>query len=1309
MVNYEIMRLNRNENLFYAFVKFVGENTDHAFVYKLTDLNKIRRNQIYNDRNPEYNFKLKGDCSNIKINQIILCALKHSRFSLAKIVSTDFNGSVINEDETSFIDWYSFDEPIIFNNISLSNVKDISDSISVQIFYERNGFLGKKIEKEDLKNDLKTKMKMGISHLLEGSDKINQKILNVFKSICKSEEYTSFLEYNFNNQLEEEKWMENETSVISFITKWNRIAPELLNIHSIGRESIFDILFELWLDEQLPINFYKNYLIDVSVKYYSNKYGNSIEKSAIQKDLLRPHREEIGNKFTIYYKNELLIDTFSAYLILKDLTEICAFPINQEDFQNKINNSLSPKLRYQRWVEDPEVESFPDEIKDLVLKNLADLNLEKQSIVLNQLDIDELSDIINGFKPPENEENHNRLLEALRFRLQCELNIISFDIESDEKSIFEIAWNDNFQWISFEDQITAESHLDQFANKIRANVDLIVGQNIIDFDCKVLNQKGIDFDENKIWDTLRVEMFLSPYQKHYALSTKHSAKEDAEFTLDLFVNQLIRILIAFEDDNELIKRFFPENQIRLIEEIQKTISTSWIDPSLLDAQQKKFYRPIPKRSYYVRETLDILKNSEDRLKIILGPDMIRKKFLEQANFKFDNIREELDFQVLSESKIQSNQQLENWLKVVLLSFIRASKKQEIIPYWGKLPGVLRNRLIARNNSNSGIDPFSIVETDSLLPDVPFFLTPEELQRLSPKFENKTYDVVTVLPNLITLTQKKLIRENISSDELREKINDDQFWLTFPRGQSFVTLNPEQYEKFGVAEMHYSNYFVEKLRISHYRIWANVPWESLLEKLPIKNQFEVNESINIKRRTPAYFVKIKNRQRDIIRLNPESLYRAEYWAFQKEILEQIVLSSDKTPCVLLLKDSYELERLEDFFRNIGYYIPRREASLARRLELIQKSRQKKRLLIEEIKDFERILDSNHQGNLNLIWESLNFAGNYQVCKNSRLLERINQKIQLQFKSEVKAIDDFEKTDSNSQNTYLHLSLNKPKLDFFRNLLSKNTEETGLRYELWVLDSRIEEFPNLAADWGASVRTISLPEDDKQYKRNLEIARNAIGGVQSDKEIPFSKEETIDKLADLFLPAEYSWYSEQIPYLELIISGTQDQLVTLPTGGGKSLLFQAPALFKSAFTNRLTIVVTPLKALMEDQVIALQNKGFIGSVDYINSDRGSDVNVIYKSIASGEISLLYITPERFRSRSFMNVLHFRMQMDGRLEYAVFDEAHCISQWGHEFRPDYFNSAKVIKNLKKETEEEFPLLLFSATISSRIFEDIKTIFYD
>jgi ATP-dependent DNA helicase RecQ len=128
-----------------------------------------------------------------------------------------------------------------------------------------------------------------------------------------------------------------------------------------------------------------------------------------------------------------------------------------------------------------------------------------------------------------------------------------------------------------------------------------------------------------------------------------------------------------------------------------------------------------------------------------------------------------------------------------------------------------------------------------------------------------------------------------------------------------------------------------------------------------------------------------------------------------------------------------------------------------------------------------------------------------------------------------------------------------------------------------------------------------------------------------------------------------------------------LVIMPTGGGKSLCYQVPALVHatgSASEGRapLTLVLSPLIALMKDQVDALRQRGV--DATYINSSlRKPDRDARYRAVAEQQYAMLYVTPERFRKPEFLEVISHR---DIRL--LAVDEAHCISEWGHDFRPDY-----------------------------------------
>ena len=144
--------------------------------------------------------------------------------------------------------------------------------------------------------------------------------------------------------------------------------------------------------------------------------------------------------------------------------------------------------------------------------------------------------------------------------------------------------------------------------------------------------------------------------------------------------------------------------------------------------------------------------------------------------------------------------------------------------------------------------------------------------------------------------------------------------------------------------------------------------------------------------------------------------------------------------------------------------------------------------------------------------------------------------------------------------------------------------------------------------------------------------------------------------------------------------------MPTGGGKSLCFQIPALVharnyltqpdRQSTKPPLTLVLSPLVALMKDQVDTLQRKGI--EATFVNSslDR-NERNRRYQQIANGEFCLLYVTPERFRKEGFVTVLDQR-----EVVLLAVDEAHCISEWGHDFRPDYTRVGEFRQYLKNPT---------------------------
>ncbi len=160
------------------------------------------------------------------------------------------------------------------------------------------------------------------------------------------------------------------------------------------------------------------------------------------------------------------------------------------------------------------------------------------------------------------------------------------------------------------------------------------------------------------------------------------------------------------------------------------------------------------------------------------------------------------------------------------------------------------------------------------------------------------------------------------------------------------------------------------------------------------------------------------------------------------------------------------------------------------------------------------------------------------------------------------------------------------------------------------------------------------------------------------------------------------------ISAILSG-KDVFAVMPTGSGKSLCYQLPALM----TGGLTLVVSPLKSLMKDQVEALNAKGIPAA--YLNSSMNYyDIQIVREGVKSGLYRLLYVSPERLSDKSFI-----RLAVGADISVVAVDEAHCISQWGTEFRPAYLKIAQFISALPRR-----PIVgAFTATATKRVKKDI------
>ena len=212
------------------------------------------------------------------------------------------------------------------------------------------------------------------------------------------------------------------------------------------------------------------------------------------------------------------------------------------------------------------------------------------------------------------------------------------------------------------------------------------------------------------------------------------------------------------------------------------------------------------------------------------------------------------------------------------------------------------------------------------------------------------------------------------------------------------------------------------------------------------------------------------------------------------------------------------------------------------------------------------------------------------------------------------------------------------------------------------------------------------------------------MERNDDMPLSPTATIDRTAMTNAPAtppdagdlrrllkQHFGYDEFRPRQEAIIANAlagRHGLVIIPTGGGKSLCYQLPAMA----TGGLTLVVSPLIALMKDQVDALRANGIPAA--FINSTLSFDeLGRVQQAALAGGLRILYAAPERVSTPGFRRFLESL-----RVGLIAIDEAHCISEWGHDFRPDYRNLAEL-----RSRFPDTPVMALTATATERVREDI------
>lgn len=883
----------------------------------------------------------------------------------------------------------------------------------------------------------------------------------------------------------------------------------------------------------------------------------------------------------------------------------------------------------------------------------------------------------------------------------AKIDLLCFDLESDGDKITEFAWKGKGEIKSDTDFKEPEEGITALINLLNSRI-LIIGQNIKEFDLPILAKFGATPSPDLIWDTFEVEMLLNPERFSYGLKTQHSAAFDADLTYQLFKNQLSRIAVS-ESDYTAVKDILPLKAIEIIDLIRSNPNWKFLDHEYFEKQSHEFYRPNPTNQNISEQTFNELREkiTGNASRVIIAPEFLWNTLSHQFDMSFYSDSKTWGF-YLSTEKIELFLKEEKLLKAILLRFVDSYKLKGLTPYFQHLPIAIRSKLTA-DQVTSICDNIKIDFESSF--NKPICITPAEIDILK-KCGNKASElnIIVVGCELYNLTSKLQLGQDLDFATVFDKLKNEPVWLQMSGGKSFISLEKSHCIKLGVSDFpqFVQNIWLEKTGKGKFKVWCNVNFEACIANIAPKEVCYIGWTNETATKANSFIVRPDARKSGYIaeskRVNPESLNRKIYWTYQFKLFEGI---GTNNPKVLVVNDELELEKLSAYARRKGYFIPDSKASLARQLELLHSHRSANKLLFATLQSLDKVLSNNYTGALDVIWDSFLLQEKLQMLRNKIAVDPLS--------SEEQKEDDYQ-PDVNSakkdHDLFSLIELHKPLIDYYYKLLFDNNRES----QLFLCDTRLTDYYGIEKSLNTNAQSVQMWFKEADYDADKEIAGTFFSSAYENANTDFNVDEAKEILRQIFLMPDDSgpaspWYDYQHPCLNEILPAKKDLLISLPTGAGKSVLFQGPALFRSAFSCKLSIVISPLRALMQDQVDSLWHKGFYSNVEFLSGDKSHvEVKDIYRRISGGEVTLLYITPERFRSRSFENSLLTRLDADNGLEYVVFDEAHCISQWGQEFRPDYLNAGRKVAGysgvylIRK--------LLFSATISEQVFEEISVL---
>lgn len=946
----------------------------------------------------------------------------------------------------------------------------------------------------------------------------------------------------------------------------------------------------------------------------------------------------------------------AGVLEVKKFLKFCYVNLNEEDFNNVING-----LTYDKF-----------------LGGLKKMSSDDSYQLVSRLPEDKAIEVVTS-EDFKGSKLFTSYIGQKWDSIKGNMPYCVFDLESDGDSIREFAFyaEDNMRPYTGEDQINS------LFRKLKKS-PIIVGHNIKLWDLPILNKKGLQIpDSTFVWDTLEIEILLNPCRYAYSLHTEHNAEADTRLTNELFWNQLYRL----SNDEHLVEQLrdvLPDNIGTIINSLRVDYFSEYFRTTAnLERQFFQELRPISDALIKKLNQIAIIPESEATL--LIAPSNLWSRLAQYIPLSFpgskiSNAYKSIDINILKDK------QFKDVIKQCILERFCVVSRTPVLENLAQYLRVvdtesnklsftedeLQDYLCHYNSHIDCIDVTSFEDEDILSKDYKhIFIIGTELEDRVHKCkvcENKTFADLIACGSKLPFTMASTNFAPVKGEEIRK------LGITKPELAANIWAEREQNGQFAF----YLNYQYQSYRkrfLDHFKTKPQV----LKWTFSGKDYGHINLTQVSRKRTADM----------VMRVNSSTTQRSKYWLFQIALLNKIHETNRELPIVYVVNDKKEIERLTKYAASQGFFIPTNGNGF-RKLEYI----------------------GSHSNGMVIITkqEFIDGVGSYRTDKpfcyvwdNMDIDRYILMWDKLPFDDDLEEDADDERDDKVHHTTPRQcIYAAWPIYEHYCSLVMANSEAT----QFYIIDPHFDDYEDIANSCQAQSFKVTLWETDSDYNEALENS-----GLYFDDSR--GKEEDIDTTTAIELIrkhfiGDYQWKPTQEEVLPFMWEKRGDCIVSMPTGEGKSVCFQGPALYRASITKKLSLVITPLRALMQDQVEELHKKGFVTNVDYLSGDRQRpEVENIYRKLRSGEIALLYITPERFRVKSFMNVLFQRMEMDGGLEYIIFDEAHCISQWGQEFRPDYRNAVLTCIELRKQFD--FMFALFSATVTTQVESDIRSFLPD